>query len=499
MTERDEDIQSQIPLARRVLRAITVALYFLILAGVGIGLGLFLGKRISEGKWPILITLSGLAVYVSVALINARHALLFFMATAPFSRFVYLDLELGKGIPNLTLTRVMTGVLLLLLVAQLATRRRELIQMTWIDAFLLAFCGTLALSIPAARMGFKTTIQTFFDLILVPAIIYFLTRNMIRSYRDFKSVMYMLLVVGLYMGFLATWEQLTGRTWFYPENRSVYYTRHIRRVVSLLGNPAYLALVLNMGVPFVWYLFLEAKQHRLLLLGSVGLMMSGIFFCMNRAGWAGLLCALIVMALFVKKFWRIFVVMVVLGVMVAGVYWATIVASPAVQERLQASGPIAFRKEAWRVGFLMARDNPWFGVGFENYHFYYRQYARWNIYLRAAPSPHNTFLWVLLTGGLVALVPFVAFVGGIVYEPLKLYFTSWDEEESPMSDLAGVFLASMASVLVPGLVMDLPAGHYHMMLWFFVMGSFFGAAQGERRRREERHLRERLRLERAVS
>jgi O-antigen ligase len=497
MTERDGEIQPQISVARRVLRVVTVALYFLVLGGVGIGLGLFLGKRISEGEWPILITLSGLAVYVSVALINARHALLFWMATAPFSRFIYLDLELGKGIPNFTLSRVMTGTLLLLLVAQLATRRRELVKMTWVDAFLLVFCGTLALSIPAARMGFKTTIQSFFDLILVPAILYFLTRNMIRSYRDFESVMYTLLVIGVYMGFLATWEQLTGTTWFYPENRSVYYTRHIRRVVSLLGNPAYIALVLNMGIPFVWYLFLEAEQHRLLLLGSVGLMMAGVFFCMNRAGWVGLLCALIVMGMFVKKFWRVFVVMVVMGVIVASAYWAVIVTSPAVQERLQASGPIAFRKEAWRVGLLMARDNLWFGVGFENYHFYYRQYGRWDIYLRAAPSPHNTFLWVLLTGGMVALVPFVAFVGSIVYKPLRLYLVSWGEEEgSEMSDLAGVFLASMASILVPGLVMDLPAGNYHMMLWFFVMGAYFGAAQGERRRTNQRHLRQSLHLER---
>jgi hypothetical protein len=44
--------------------------------------------------------------------------------------------------------------------------------------------------------------------------------------------------------------------------------------------------------------------------------------------------------------------------------------------------------------------------------------------------------------------------------------------------------------------MDLPAGHYHMMLWFFIMGAFFGAVQGERRRTNERHLRQRLRLER---
>jgi len=498
MMEKGSETQSQSSPLKRVTQKIAVVLYFLALVAIGVGLGIFMGKRIIDGQWPILVTASGLAVYIAVAIIDARHALFFWIATAPFSRFVYLDLELGKGIPNLTLSRVMTGVLLLLLLAQLAARRRKLVRFTWTDAFLLAFCAALSLSLPATQLDSKTAIQTFFDMILVPAILYFLARNFITGYDDLKSVMYTLLIIGVYMGFLATWEQLTGQTWFYPEDRSVYYTRHIRRVVSLLGNPAYIALVLNMGVPFVWYLFLKAKRHRLLLLACVGLMMAGIFFCMNRAGWVGLLCALIMMALFVKGFWRILLLLLLLGAIVAGIYWAVIVSSPAVQERLTASGPISFRQEAWRIGILMAKDNPIFGVGFENYYQFYRQYGRWDINLRAAPSPHNTFLWVLLTGGIVALIPFVGFIWGVIYSPLKLYFKSRGlHGESPDADLAGIFLASMASILVPGLAEDLPAGHYHMMLWFFIMGAFFGAVQGERRRVAMRRLTEDLLGERA--
>jgi hypothetical protein len=43
------------------------------------------------------------------------------------------------------------------------------------------------------------------------------------------------------------------------------------------------------------------------------------------------------------------------------------------------------------------------------------------------------------------------------------------------ADLAGTFLASIAAILVPALVMDIFAASYHSMLLFLVVGAFYGA------------------------
>ncbi|NGX59469.1 MAG: hypothetical protein KR126chlam3_00621, partial [Chlamydiae bacterium] len=118
----------------------------------------------------------------------------------------------------------------------------------------------------------------------------------------------MLVVVGVYLALLATREQLTGNVWFYPEDRSVLYTRNIRRVVALLGNPAYIAVSIGMGLPFAWYLFLTSHRHRLWYLIAAGVMMVGIYFCMNRSGWAGALASMVVLALFVRRFRRVFII-----------------------------------------------------------------------------------------------------------------------------------------------------------------------------------------------
>jgi hypothetical protein len=54
-------------------------------------------------------------------------------------------------------------------------------------------------------------------------------------------MMLALLVIGFYLAFLATREQLTGRCLVLPEDPQYPVYGRIRRVVGLLGNPAYIA------------------------------------------------------------------------------------------------------------------------------------------------------------------------------------------------------------------------------------------------------------------
>ena len=458
------------------------------LAGVGIALGLFFGTKIESGQWALLVAASGLATYIVIALVDARTALLVWIITAPFARFVYLNVDLGRGIPNLTLNRVMTAFLVVLLLAQLAGRRRKMAKITVADILLAAFCGAMALSVQHAIVGIKSGAQSFFDLIVIPVVVYFLARNLITSRKDLKAVIYSLLIVGFYLAVLAIHEQVTGVVWFYPEDRSVRYTRSIRRVVALLGNPAYIAVSIGMAVPWAWYLFLNARHHRSRYLFIVLVMMAGVYFCMNRSGWVGLVAALLVMALFIKRFRGIVLTMLLLGVIVGGVYWAIIISSATVQERLTAQGPIEYRMQTWKVALGMIKDHGVFGLGWDNFRYYYKQYAYWDIYLRAMPTPHNTYLWVILTAGIAAFIPFVTFLLSIFFSALRVLVRGISEATASVdAELAGTFLASMVVILAPAMVMDVLTGYYNTMLMFLIMGAFSGFVTGEGRRlREEK-------------
>ena len=464
-----------------VLVRLVGALGAVTLVALAVAAAFLLGRQIEAEEWPILVSATGLAVYIAVALNNPRHALFLWVVTAPFARFAYLNLEFGRGIPDLTLNRLMTGVLVALLLAQLAIGRRRAPRVTFLDLCVLAFCGTLAMSVSSALVGAKSAMQSYFDLLVVPTALYFLGRSLITNQRQLRHMMVMLLVIGLYLGLLAVREQITGDVWFYPEDRSVVYTSSIRRVVALLGNPAYIAVSIAMAVPWAWYLYLNAKRGRLWLLLAIAAMCVGVYMCMNRSGWAGLAIGLFVMALFVKRFRGIFLLLLVAAAIAASVYWVVIISSATVQERLTAQGPIEYRRETWQVAWNMIRDHPLFGLGWDNFRQVYSRYARWDIYLRATPTPHNTYLWVILTGGVVAWVPFMLMLLTTSFSALGLYFRALPRRSQvPYADLAGTFLASMAAIWAPALVMDVLTGYYNTMLTFLIMGAFFGVVGWER-------------------
>ena len=494
--------RTEVSLSRRLLDRLVLAVSVILAIGVIGGLGVIIGRTLtSGGDWGILITLTAWGAYLVVALIDARHALLFWIMTSPFARFVHLDLELGRGIPNITLNRLMTGILLVLLLAQLATRRRRLSRLGTKDVLLIAFCGALIMSVPQAIDPFKQSIQSVFDLVITPVAVYFLARNLITTREDLGTAMQALVIIGVFLGAMATHEQLTGQVLFYPQDRAVYYTASFRRVVGLLGNPAFIAVCIGAALPWAWYLFLTARRRRFEYLLAAAPMMAGIYFCMNRSGWVGAVVALTTMGILVRRFRRVFVLMLLVAGILAGIYWALIITSSAVRERLSAQGPIEYRQEAWPIAWEMVKDNPLFGVGYENYRHLYKRYGRWDIYLRAEPSPHNTYLWVLVTAGLVAFVPFMLFLLAVASSALGVWRRGviWERHRTLApgeadsgsehlldADLAGTFLASISAILVPALVMDIFAASYHNMLLFLVIGAFFGAMP-ERPRRRQRH------------
>jgi O-antigen ligase len=468
---------------RIALRILTV-LGNLVLAVVGVGIAYVIGQQVQADQWALLVSLVGVGTYVVIALINPKHAFMVWLVTAPFARFVYLNIELGRGIPDLSLNRVMTGVLLIIILASAAVQQRRLVRLVWPDALLILFALGAMASVPTSTMPLKTALQSFFDLVLIPIAVYFVARNLLTTRDDIRHLIYALIFIGAFLGFLAAREQITGVVWFYPEDRSLIYSGNIRRVVGLMGNPACMALSLCAIIPWGWYAYLHARRGRTVLLLLVALMMAGCYFCMNRSGWAGLALGLICLALFVKRFRRIFMVLLVIAVIVAGVYWAVIVSSTVVERRLKAQGPVEYRMQTWEVAARMLRSHLLFGVGYENFGGLYKQYSYWDANAPVTPYPHNTYLWIMLMGGLAAFGPFALFLLVTAVSALRSLTQaapgglSQARLGSAHSELAGVFLASMAAVFVPALVGDIFQCYYMMMIVFTILGALMAVVTG---------------------
>ncbi len=174
-------------------------------------------------------------------------------------------------------------------------------------------------------------------------------------------------------------------------------------------------------------------------------------------------------------------ILLVIAVIVAAVYWAVIISSTVVQSRLKAQGPIEYRVETWAVAGRMLRGNLIFGVGYENFGAMFKRYGYWDTNAPVVPYPHNTYLWVLLMGGMAALLPFLGFLLAAAWSALRTATLKPPETvalfpvaptlASSGAEMSGVFLASMAAVFGPALVGDVFYCYYMMMIVFSIMGA----------------------------
>ena len=76
----------------------------LILAAVTVALGLGLAKLISTPNYGWAVTITGVSFYLMTISANPLLGFLLWVVTAPFSRFYFLDVKMGRGIPDVTLT-----------------------------------------------------------------------------------------------------------------------------------------------------------------------------------------------------------------------------------------------------------------------------------------------------------------------------------------------------------------------------------------------------------
>lgn len=83
------------------------------------------------------------------------------------------------------------------------------------------------------------------------------------------------------------------------------------------------------------------------------------------------------------------------------------------------------RLKLWKITWLMIKDNPIFGIGYENYEFLYKPYVAKNMDLRVwdgyqAYHPHNIFLKIQSELGLFGIIAFILFITATVILFYKL-------------------------------------------------------------------------------
>jgi len=437
-------------------------LWTIILTAGVLGLGGYIGKRMLEPRWEPVISYSGSLCFVVLVLANPVMGLLLWMITAPFFGFALLHISLGSGIPDLSLSRLIIALLVALVAAQVATGRRKMARITRVDFLVVVSVVGIGVSIVGATSK-AASLAWYFESFLMPVLTYLVARNLITDEHKIRGVQRALVAIAVIIALVVIQEQAMGYSWF-PTAGSSDYGKHLHRVTGLLGNPAFHAVILSMTLPFVWRAMISNPErcNRRLLLIALGVVYAGLFLTYNRTGWLGAVLGIIVFLLFTPRFRKPFLRLTPVLAIAAVVYWAQISTSYAFTERLVAVNPINSRLASYELAIKVFLSNPVVGIGFGNL---------W--YVSGLSTPHNTFLWVLVTAGTVGFIPFFGQFVMMGWDSLQLY------RKAPRlpgldRELLVAFWASTLAYLAQVFAVDMLYGVYANIVFFFIAGSVFG-------------------------
>ena len=466
------------PTSSKILVYVANALALLagILLAVAYGwLLIFRPDTADEITAVLVLAVNGLVIFI-----NPFAGFLVWLVTIPFAPFLPFDIHMPAGIPDLSYTRMVGVILVLYLLAQIARGKRKLSALTPVDLFIPFFGLALLISAIHADNGWLWGIQSVFDSYLMPLLVYFIARQMVSEARRFRQLAIALVSIGLIIALFVIIEQTTGVRLFRSSGTAAFYGEDIRKVGSLLGNPAYISLAIAVIIPLSLAGAMTEKTIRgkLLFVGAFLFLETGIFMTYNRSGWIGGLLAFVVIVILNRRAARFAIpILLVAGIIIA-TSWSSIENSP-VGRRLTAESPIDYRVTALEYGLDISRDEPLMGIGWGSFGRVAEQRGfRIGANVQVLPSTHNTYLNLLVSGGYLLLGGFLLLILALA---LTLLLTGRDFQKrgaaAPILLLAA--WASFFAYFIASIGFDNNFAIYANMVFWAIMGSAISAAQGE--------------------
>lgn len=448
----------------------------IIALGIGLGLALWDAQRL-----PLTVALIATAFALLLVTLDPLLGLAAWIAISPFAPFWHLDIHLGAGIPDLALARLAAGWAVVLLLAQAARRRRSLAPLNLFDVTLLLFSAAILYSGLNSVHGASAGIQAGFDAYLLPFLTYALARNLARTPGHSRLVLLTLVFIGAYLAFLVLQEQATGRVLFALDTVQFTYGVGLRRVVSLLGNPVFFGIPLAFSLTAGLLLLIE--EERRLGRGLIALLMLAFtvaaFYTYNRASWAGAALGVVVISLFFGRLRRIVLPTLIALALIGVLVWPLLSQQPVIQERLTDEASIEDRLNNVNVALTLWRQNPLFGIGYNSFGLAALDQGLLPRIAKYVPAPHNSYLFVLTSGGLLALIPYLLSFAVIAFDLWRLGRRIPPDSahgRSAQRLIAGGWAALLIMVST-SLTYDVATGTLTSLMFYFFTGAIYAQAE----------------------
>lgn len=447
-------------------RPLVIGLVVIATQVLGVGLGL----AMTTPACPIIVSVVAIMLYLLVIVKAPYKGMLLWLVLYPFAE-TRINISLGEGIPDLSPTRFTLAFLSAMLIAQAATGQRRFPRVTKLDIWGLLFFIGISIS---ASVSFDPirSFQAVLDLTLVPILAYYIVKNFVTSREDLDQLFSALLVIAGYSAFFAIYEQMTGNILLYEGQglKLTEYAEGIRILRGLWGGNAVFGSIFAMAIPVAFYRFIGSKNRlaRGLYALLVGVLMVSMFLTFKRGAWISMVVSFLVMAPFFPAFRRLFFVLLLLVSVTLSLYWNRLSESDLMEQRITSRvDTLSGRTYRWQAAIDLWKQKPLVGHGF-------RSFDRLSRYL----AVENFYLHVLVSGGLVAFIPFLMFILLTVRESVYIYIRGPSLSAVFVNrELVAVFWGMFSTYLVKAMSGAQGAAIVNI-LFYVIIGAMIGS-QGE--------------------
>ena len=474
------------PLIERLLGQVQFKSIVLLAAGIGIALG----NILLYGSWTQAVMVAMVPFLVYALMTNTMSVFLVWVASAPIlSHFIRINL--GAGIPDITINRVAVSALMLVLLFQIAVKTRHLQKLQFIDWMMIAITIIIMPTIFRGDDPIQAG-QLVFDHLLTPFIVFFLAKNLITTKDGIRSLVWTFGIVTVYCALLGFQEHFTERSFFTATGELNWKQEGLAdRVQGPFDTPQILGSVMVGGIVFFFYLLFNSKNLRMRIFSAAILFIHTMvaYWTYRRSVWMGYAVTMVFLGIVERRFRRPLALLAVIVVLMSLAQWETITQTTVFQERFANARTVNDRWVVWMTSWEMIKDYPLLGTGLGNFGVYYTKYFtfRGNTvstdFAHDITSTHNSYIRLWVEGGPgLALLYF-----GILFLFIKRMWLLLSDRvtghiagKMEVMVCVGIFLTQYVQALTTDMVFN---AQYSSILIFLLGGVLFQKAPGERRTR----------------
>ena len=250
------------------------------------------------------------------------------------------------------------------------------------------------------------------------------------------------------------------------------YAGGLRILRSLWGTNAVFGSIFALVIPIGLYRIIESRSapapSGLCPLNLVFLV--SMFYTYKRAAWIAMVISLVILYLLYPRSRRLLLITAIVFALPLAVFWNRLARTSLVEDRIiYQANTLNGRTDRWQVALQLWQQKPIWGQGFN-------QFNQLSGYI----AIENHYLQILVSGGLLAFVPFAIFWLLVVWQGFELFIRGPSlPGVFATRPVLAVFLAAVSTYLVKGLsgVHSTPIN----LMFYVLVGAVIGSQAAYRR------------------